>query len=180
MNTDPGVTLTNSPLCRGARARAPKRGCERGPCRPARATAGGSSRRSSPGTALKSSSAWPRSGPRSSSAPGRSSTIPWPTATPSGSPTSMATATTRSSPATAGKDHQRLRCTTSTARHGTGPSSTRDIAAQDLRGGDLDGDGTPDVVAVGGSTHNVVWYRFVPFATRKPAGANGPGLPGGR
>jgi hypothetical protein len=33
------------------------------------------------------------------------------------------------------------------------------IAAQDLRGGDLDGDGTPDVVAVGGSTHNVVWYR---------------------
>ncbi len=35
-----------------------------------------------------------------------------------------------------------------------------DIAAQDLRGGDLDGDGTPDVVAVGGSTHNVVWYRF--------------------
>jgi FG-GAP-like repeat len=36
----------------------------------------------------------------------------------------------------------------------------RDIAAQDLRGGDLDGDGTPDVVAVGGSTQNVVWYRF--------------------
>ena len=36
----------------------------------------------------------------------------------------------------------------------------RDVAAQDLRGGDLDGDGTPDVVAVGGSTHNVVWYRF--------------------
>ena len=35
-----------------------------------------------------------------------------------------------------------------------------EIAAQDLRGGDLDGDGTPDVVAVGGSTHNVVWYRF--------------------
>ncbi len=33
------------------------------------------------------------------------------------------------------------------------------IAAQDLRGGDLDGDGTPDVVAVGGSTKNVVWYR---------------------
>ena len=33
------------------------------------------------------------------------------------------------------------------------------IAAQDLRGGDLDGDGTPDVVAVGGSTRNVVWYR---------------------
>ena len=38
------------------------------------------------------------------------------------------------------------------------------IAAQDLRGGDLDGDGVPDVVAVGGSTRNVVWYRPV----RKP------------
>ena len=36
----------------------------------------------------------------------------------------------------------------------------RGVAAQDLRGGDIDGDGTPDVVAVGGSTHNVVWYRF--------------------
>ena len=36
----------------------------------------------------------------------------------------------------------------------------REIAAQDLRGGDLDGDGRPDVVAVGGSTHNVVWYRM--------------------
>ena len=36
------------------------------------------------------------------------------------------------------------------------------IAAQDLRGGDLDSDGTPDVVAVGGKTHNVVWYRFRP------------------
>jgi hypothetical protein len=35
----------------------------------------------------------------------------------------------------------------------------RGIAAQDLRGGDLDGDGTPDIVAVGGATHNVVWYR---------------------
>jgi hypothetical protein len=33
------------------------------------------------------------------------------------------------------------------------------MAAQDLRGGDLDGDGTPDVVAIGGRTHNVVWYR---------------------
>ena len=32
---------------------------------------------------------------------------------------------------------------------------------QDLRGGDLDGDGTPDVVAIGGRTHNVVWYRPV-------------------
>ena len=35
----------------------------------------------------------------------------------------------------------------------------REIAAQDLRGGDLDGDGAPDVVAIGGATHNVVWYR---------------------
>ena len=35
----------------------------------------------------------------------------------------------------------------------------REIAAQDLRGGDLDGDGAPDVVAVGGATHNVVWYH---------------------
>ncbi len=35
----------------------------------------------------------------------------------------------------------------------------RDIAAQDLRGADLDADGTPDVVSVGGSTHNVIWYR---------------------
>jgi hypothetical protein len=35
----------------------------------------------------------------------------------------------------------------------------RGVAAQDLRGGDLDGDGTPDVVAIGGRTHNVVWYR---------------------
>jgi hypothetical protein len=44
----------------------------------------------------------------------------------------------------------------------------RDIAAQDLRGGDLDGDGTPDVVAVGGATHNVVWYRFgAPTARRQ-------------
>lgn len=34
-----------------------------------------------------------------------------------------------------------------------------EVAAQDLRGGDLDGDGTPDVVAIGGKTHNVVWYR---------------------
>ncbi|MHB1558221.1 MAG: FG-GAP repeat domain-containing protein [Isosphaeraceae bacterium] len=36
----------------------------------------------------------------------------------------------------------------------------REVAAQDLRGADVDGDGTPDVVAVGGSTHNVVLYRF--------------------
>lgn len=34
-----------------------------------------------------------------------------------------------------------------------------DVAAQDLRGGDLDGDGRPDVVAAGGATRNVVWYR---------------------
>ena len=33
------------------------------------------------------------------------------------------------------------------------------VAAQDLRGGDLDGDGVPDVVAIGGKTHNLVWYR---------------------
>jgi hypothetical protein len=32
-------------------------------------------------------------------------------------------------------------------------------AAQDLRGADLDADGVPDVVAAGGRTHNVVWYR---------------------
>ena len=35
----------------------------------------------------------------------------------------------------------------------------REIAAQDLRGGDVDGDGLPDIVAVGGSTHNVILYR---------------------
>jgi hypothetical protein len=35
------------------------------------------------------------------------------------------------------------------------------IAAQDLRGGDLDGDGAPDIVAVGGKTHNVVCYKGV-------------------
>ncbi|GAC1467258.1 MAG: VCBS repeat-containing protein [Isosphaeraceae bacterium] len=33
------------------------------------------------------------------------------------------------------------------------------IAAQDLRGGDLDGDGIPDIVAIGGQTHQVIWYR---------------------
>ncbi len=37
----------------------------------------------------------------------------------------------------------------------------RGVAAQDLRGGDVDGDGVPDVVAAGGSTHNVVLYRGV-------------------
>ncbi len=41
------------------------------------------------------------------------------------------------------------------------------VAAQDLRGGDLDGDGVPDVVAVGGKTHNVVWYHPVRL---KPGG----------
>ncbi len=35
----------------------------------------------------------------------------------------------------------------------------RGVAAQDFRGGDLDGDGTPDIVTIGGRTHNVVWYR---------------------
>ena len=35
------------------------------------------------------------------------------------------------------------------------------LAAQDLRGGDIDGDGTPDVVAIGGKSHNVVWFRPV-------------------
>ena len=34
-----------------------------------------------------------------------------------------------------------------------------DVAAQDLRGGDLDGDRVPDVIAVGGKTQNIVWYR---------------------
>jgi hypothetical protein len=33
------------------------------------------------------------------------------------------------------------------------------IAAQDLRGGDIDADGRPDFVAIGGATHNIVWYR---------------------
>ncbi len=37
----------------------------------------------------------------------------------------------------------------------------RQTTAQDLRGGDLDGDGRPDIVAVGGASHNVVWYRPV-------------------
>ena len=39
------------------------------------------------------------------------------------------------------------------------------VTAQDLRGGDIDGDGTPDVVAIGGKSRNVVWYR--PIRTAK-------------
>ncbi len=35
----------------------------------------------------------------------------------------------------------------------------RGVAAQDVRPGDVDGDGAADFVAVGGSTHNVVLYR---------------------
>ena len=78
----------------------------------------------------------------------------------SGSPTSTAMATTKSSPATAARIIG-FRCTTSTGRRRLEATVLdRDIAAQDLRGGDLDGDGTPDVVAVGGATHNVVWYHF--------------------
>lgn len=34
----------------------------------------------------------------------------------------------------------------------------RGVAAQDLRGGDFNGDGAPDIAAIGGSTHNVVAY----------------------
>jgi hypothetical protein len=35
------------------------------------------------------------------------------------------------------------------------------IAAQDLRSGDINGDGLTDVVSVGGSTKNVVLYLSV-------------------
>ena len=35
----------------------------------------------------------------------------------------------------------------------------RQIAAQDLRGADLDRNGRPDIVAIGGATHNLLWYR---------------------
>ncbi len=35
------------------------------------------------------------------------------------------------------------------------------LTAQDLRGGDIDGDGTPDIVAIGGRSHNIVWFRPV-------------------
>jgi Aldos-2-ulose dehydratase, beta-propeller domain/FG-GAP-like repeat len=52
-----------------------------------------------------------------------------------------------------------------------GMSWTRTIldsatAAQDLRGGDFDGDGIPDLVAIGGKSHNIVWYR--PMNDAKP------------
>lgn len=56
---------------------------------------------------------------------------------------------------------------------GTGWGRTildENIAAQDLRGGDLDADGVPDVVAVGGSTHNVILYRSSP-AEKVPPGS---------
>ena len=73
----------------------------------------------------------------------------------------MATATTRFLPAIAGKIIVYHSMTSIEVKQTwTKTVIDRDIAAQDLRGGDLDGDGTPDVVAVGGSTHNVVWYRF--------------------
>ena len=39
-----------------------------------------------------------------------------------------------------------------------------EITPQDLRGGDLDGDGTPDVVAIGGKSHNLIWYRPIRVA----------------
>ena len=59
-----------------------------------------------------------------------------------------------------GKDHRVARYDFDRSRQAwTRTVLDRDIAAQDLRGGDLDGDGTPDVVAIGGKTHNVVWYR---------------------
>ncbi|WP_169973526.1 FG-GAP repeat domain-containing protein [Tautonia rosea] len=37
------------------------------------------------------------------------------------------------------------------------------ITAQDLRGGDLNGDDIPDVVAIGGASHSIIWYRPRPF-----------------
>jgi FG-GAP-like repeat len=33
------------------------------------------------------------------------------------------------------------------------------LTAQDLRGGDIDGNDIPDVVAIGGKSHNIVWFR---------------------
>ena len=87
--------------------------------------------------------------------------IRWQMDMPSGLWTSMATATTRSLPAIVGKIIV-YHCMISIDDKQTWINRVidRDIAAQDLRGGDLNGDGTPDVVAVGGATHNVVWYRF--------------------
>jgi len=40
------------------------------------------------------------------------------------------------------------------------------LTAQDLRGGDIDGDGTPDVVAIGGQSHNIVWFKPIRGAER--------------
>ncbi len=108
-----------------------------------------------------------RESPPPSPAPAPSSTTPSTPATPSGRPTWTATATTRSSPATAARTTASPP-TTSTARAWDRTVLDPDIAAQDLRGGDLDGDGTPDVVAVGGSTHNVVWYRPIREGVKKP------------
>ena len=76
-----------------------------------------------------------------------------------GSPTSIATATTVFA-GHRGKDH-RVSMYDFDRRKKEWKKTVldREIAAQDLRGGDLQtGDGTPDVVAVGGSTHNVIWY----------------------
>ena len=88
------------------------------------------------------------------------STRPWPRAMLSGLPTSMAMAMTRSSRVIGASDHRVSmydfdRISGKWAR----TVLDREIAAQDLRGGDLDGDGMPDVVAVGGAAHNVVWYH---------------------
>jgi FG-GAP-like repeat len=44
----------------------------------------------------------------------------------------------------------------------------REIAAQDLRGGDLNDDGAPDLVSIGGGTHNVVWYRPIVQTRSEP------------
>lgn len=61
-----------------------------------------------------------------------------------------------------GKDH-RVSVYDFDPKSGTWSRTVLDseIAAQDLRGGDLDGDGAPDIVAIGGATHNLVWYKPV-------------------